>query len=282
MPSEAPSLLCVRDVCVYFPGSGRTGTREEGLVRAVDGVSFDVSDGESFGVVGESGSGKTTLGRAIVGLTPPTSGTIEFDGRDLARVSRREARTARRQIQVVFQDAGGSLNPRLRIGTSVAEPMAIQRVGTRAERRRRVSELLEQVGLRASDASRFPHELSGGQRQRVGIARAISVNPRLVILDEPVSALDVSIQAQILQLLMDLQRVYRMTYLFIAHNLAVVRQFCDRVAVMQSGKIVEVADSPTLFTNPQHAYTRKLLSSVPNPDRYRQAVAVGADATAAG
>jgi ABC-type oligopeptide transport system ATPase subunit len=275
MSADASPILSVRDLCVYFESRGFFVARRPDPVRAVDDVSFSIGEGESFGLVGESGSGKTTLGRTIVGLTDAKSGVVEFQGRDLGRVRRSEARRLRRGMQFVFQDVAGSLNPRMRIGSIIAEPLAVQRVGTRRERRVRAAELLVRVGLGAADARRYPHELSGGQRQRVGIARALAIKPRLLILDEPVSALDVSIQAQILQLLEGIRREDGLTYLFIAHNLAVVRHFCDRVAVMQGGKIVEMDAVDVVFRNPQHPYTVKLLSSVPNPDRYREHAPTG-------
>jgi len=267
----AEPLLSVTDLSVEFPARRGRADRKDDVVRAVDGVSFEIPPGTTLGLVGESGSGKTTVARAILGLTKVTSGYIRFDGWELAGGDRRSSRSwnagavrrRRRGMQAVFQDAGGSLNPRMRIGSIVAEPLEIHGLGTRRERSTLAAEWLERVGLRAADAKRYPHELSGGQRQRVGIARAIVLHPRFLVLDEPVSALDVSIQAQILHLLADLRRAHGLTYLFIAHNLAVVRKFCDRVAVMHRGRIVETGETHELFSRPEQAYTKALLAAVP-------------------
>jgi peptide/nickel transport system ATP-binding protein len=236
------------------------------VTTAVDDVSFAIERGETFGLVGESGSGKTTTGRCILRLIEPTAGNVTFDGRDVLRLRPAELRVARRDMQIVFQDPYSSLNPRLRIGAIVEEPLVIHRVGTRAERRTRVDELFAIVGLDPAWQSRYPHELSGGQRQRVGLARALALSPSFVIADEPVSSLDVSVQAQVVNLLMDLQTRLRLTYLFIAHDLRLVEHICDRIAVMYRGQIVEIAPSTALFSSPRHAYTQALLSAIPVPD----------------
>jgi peptide/nickel transport system ATP-binding protein len=236
------------------------------VVRAVDGVTFDVNEGETFGLVGESGSGKTTTGRCILRLIEPTSGQVHFRGEDVLGFSGERMRRARREMQIVFQDPYSSLNPRMRVGAIVEEPLAIHKIGTRAERTARVAELFELVGLDPSQLQRFPHQFSGGQRQRIGLARALALNPSLVIADEPVSALDVSVQAQVVNLLMDLQERLKLTYLFIAHDLRLVRHICSRVAVMYLGKIVEMGPTESLFASPAHPYTRALLSAIPMPD----------------
>ncbi|MEO6212502.1 MAG: ATP-binding cassette domain-containing protein [Vicinamibacterales bacterium] len=247
-------------------------TRKQGLfgtaapVRAVNDVTFHVNEGETFGLVGESGSGKTTTGRCILRLIEPTSGEVRFRDEDVLAFSKSRMRLARREMQIVFQDPYSSLNPRMRVGDIVEEPLVIHRTGTRAERRARVSELMELVGLDASHLSRYPHQFSGGQRQRIGLARALALNPSLVIADEPVSALDVSVQAQVVNLLMDLQVRLKLTYLFIAHDLRLVRHICSRVAVMYLGRIVEMGDTEAIFASPAHPYTRALLSAIPVPD----------------
>jgi ABC-type oligopeptide transport system ATPase subunit len=255
-------LLDVRHLIKDFPGRASVFSRS-GPVRAVDDVSFTIDAGETFGLVGESGSGKTTTGRCILRLIEPTSGEVRFKDTDFLALSARELRGARRHIQIVFQDPYSSLNPRMRAGAIVEEPLIIHRVGTRDERRARVAELLGLVGLDPADAQKYPHEFSGGQRQRIGLARAIALNPSLVICDEPVSALDVSVQAQVVNLLLDLQQRLGLTYLFIAHDLRLVRQICSRVAVMYRGRLVEVAPAEQLFTAPAHAYTKALLSAIP-------------------
>jgi oligopeptide/dipeptide ABC transporter ATP-binding protein len=264
--SEIP-LLDVRDLAVHYPlTAGTLLQRRVGLSRAVDGVSLFLRRGETLGLVGESGSGKSTLGRAIVALDRPTRGSVVFDGLDLAALRRSQLRRLRRRFQMVFQDPQASLDPRMTVGASVAEPMRLQGEGGARERRARVGELLDMVGMHARHADCYPHELSGGQRQRVGIARAISTHPDLIVADEPVSALDVSIQAQIITLLQRLQRELHLTYLLIAHDLAVVRHVSDRIAVMYLGHIVETAGSTQLFRTPRHPYTIALLSAVPVPD----------------
>lgn len=231
---------------------------------AVDGVRLQIAPGDTLGLVGESGSGKTTLGRAILGLIPLTRGLVRFDGVDVHQAGRPLNKRLRRQMQIVFQDPSGSLNPRMRIGDAIAEPLVVHKVGNADQRRIAVSHLLERVGLAGGVARRYPHELSGGQKQRVAIARALALSPRFLVLDEPVSALDVSIQAQILCLLAELKRELGLTYLFIAHNLAVVRRLSDRIAVMKRGKIVEQGDVGAVFSRPQHDYTRTLLAAVPS------------------
>ena len=261
--SEA--LLQVRHLTKEF-------TRRQGLfrrmppVRAVDDVTFEIHEGETFGLVGESGSGKTTTGRCILRLVEPTSGEVRFRDEDVLAFSKRRMREARRQMQIVFQDPFSSLNPRMRAAAIVEEPLAIHRTGSRAERRARVRELFELVGLDPSLLTRYPHEFSGGQRQRIGLARALALNPSLVIADEPVSALDVSVQAQVVNLLMDLQERLKLTYLFIAHDLRLVRHICPRVAVMYLGRIVEMGVTGEIFNSPAHPYTRALLSAIPTLD----------------
>ncbi len=236
------------------------------ILRAVDDVSFAVERGETFGLVGESGSGKTTTGRCILRLIEPSSGDVIFDGKDMLKLSRGDLRRARRDLQIVFQDPYSSLNPRMRVGDIVEEPLIIHRLGSKAERRARVGELFELVGLNPEHLRRHPHEFSGGQRQRIGLARALALNPSFIIADEPVSALDVSVQAQVVNLLMDLQQQLKLTYLFIAHDLRLVEHICSRVAVMYLGKIVEMGETAKLFARPQHPYTRALLSAIPVPD----------------
>jgi oligopeptide transport system ATP-binding protein len=275
-------LLVVEDLTKHFPVTrGIVFQRQIGAVRAVDGISLTVRKGETLGVVGESGCGKSTMARCIMRLLDPTGGKIVFDGRDITRLSRADMRPVRRDMMMIFQDPYASLNSRKRVGFIVGEPLEVHGMGTAAEIKRRVQELLEIVGLNPEHYNRFPHEFSGGQRQRIGIARALAVNPKLVVCDEPVSALDVSVQAQILNLLKDLQRDFDLTYVFIAHDLNVVRYISDRVMVMYLGKMAEVADAKELYSAPKHPYTGALLSAVPIPDpklgRARQQIVLEGD-----
>jgi oligopeptide/dipeptide ABC transporter ATP-binding protein len=264
--SEAP-ILEVRNLVKHFTIGGGIFGGEAAVIKAVDGVSFSIHRGETLGLVGESGCGKTTTGRCILQLEKATSGEILFEGRDLATLPAAELRKVRRRLQVIFQDPYSSLNPRMTVGQIIDEPLAVHRIVTdRAARSARVRELLGHAGLLPAMARRYPHELSGGQRQRVGIARALAMEPALIVCDEPVSALDVSIQAQIINLLEELQAEFGLTYLFVAHDLSVVRHISDRVAVMYLGKIMEITDRKTLYESPQHPYTRALLSAVPIPD----------------
>ncbi|HEY1653546.1 MAG TPA: dipeptide ABC transporter ATP-binding protein [Candidatus Tumulicola sp.] len=260
------SLVEVEDLYKYFPIHAGLTSRHVADVRAVDGVSFTIERGETLGLVGESGSGKTTVGRLLLRLLPETKGKIRFDGADVLGMSRTDLRRLRRNVQIIFQDPFASLNPRMTVGDAIAEPLRIHGIARGKGVEERVTELLRQVGLRPYHANRFPHEFSGGQRQRVGIARALAVDPKFIVCDEPVSALDVSIQAQVINLLEDLQKQLGLTYLFIAHDLSVVRHISTRVAVMYVGKIVETADRDALYVNPLHPYTQALLSAIPIPD----------------
>ena len=268
--AEGDLLLEVTDLVKHFPiKSGMVIDREVARVRAVDGVSFTLREGETLGLVGESGCGKSTLCRAILQLTTPTSGSVRFAGEELVGRSRRDLRAMRRQMQMIFQDPFASLNPRKRVGQIVGDPLALHGIASGAELKRRVQDLLDRVGLNAEHYNRFPHEFSGGQRQRIGIARALALRPKLIVADEPVSALDVSVQAQIINLLEDVQDEFGLSYLFVAHDLGVVRHVSDRIAVMYLGKIVENSGADELYDKPIHPYTNALLSAVPIPDPKR-------------
>jgi oligopeptide transport system ATP-binding protein len=264
------SLLEIRDLKKHFPVGDGLFSRNKGAVKAVDGVNLDVKEGETLGLVGESGCGKSTLGRTILRLIEPTGGEVKFQGKNLLALSQRELRDMRREMQIIFQDPYASLNPRMRVGDIVGEGLEIHKLARGKAKRDRVMELLHQVGLREDHYGRYPHEFSGGQRQRIGIARALAVNPKFIVCDEPVSSLDVSIQAQIINLLQELQEKLRLTYLFISHDLRVVEHISHRVAIMYLGKVVEIADSATIYRDAKHPYTRALLSAVPMPDTERK------------
>jgi oligopeptide transport system ATP-binding protein len=267
---ENGALLQVRDLRKEFPvKSGFLIERVSHTVNAVDGVSFEVHEGKTLGLVGESGSGKSTTGYCILQLLKPTAGSVLYQGKELTKLGREDIRKMRREMQIVFQDPYSSLDPRMTVGDIVAEPLEVHGVGTRRNRRARVRELLDVVGFNPDYENRYPHEFSGGQRQRVGVARALALNPSLIVCDEPVSALDVSIQAQILNLLKDLQRDFGLTYLFISHDLAVVRSMSDHIAVMKDGKILETGTADEVYETPKHEYTRALLTAVPLPDPRR-------------
>jgi ABC-type oligopeptide transport system ATPase subunit len=271
-------LLDVRHLVKEFPGRAGLSARHP-PVRAVDDVSFAIEPGETFGLVGESGSGKTTTGRSVLRLIEPTSGDVFFHDIDVRALGASDLRQARRHFQIVFQDPHSSLNPRMRVGEIVEEPLVVHRIATKPQRQARVRQLFELVGLEWQAKTKYPHEFSGGQRQRIGLARALALEPSLVVLDEPVSALDVSVQAQIINLLLDLQERLTLTYLFIAHDLGLVRQVCHRVAVMFRGRIVELAATEALFEAPAHPYTRALLSAQPHLDPRRRMPRVRYDAT---
>jgi oligopeptide/dipeptide ABC transporter ATP-binding protein len=255
------TLVTVRDLVKHFPVEG-----SDDVVRAVDGVSFEILAGETLGLVGESGCGKSTVGRCLLRLIEPTSGHIYFEGADVLALGKKELREMRREMQIIFQDPYASLNPRMKIGDIVAEPLVIHNQGTRSERRDRVAALLQRVGLDPDYMNRYAHEFSGGQRQRIGVARSLALNPKLIVADEPVSALDVSVQAQVVNLLQELQEEFGLTYLFISHGLAVVEHISTRVAVMYLGRIVEIASAEELYAQPLHPYTQALLSAIPIPD----------------
>ena len=257
-------LLKIRNLKKYYPVTAGLFSRHVGDIKAVDGVTFDISEKEIVGLVGESGCGKSTLGRTIPRLEEPTSGEILYEGTDVAKLDKKGLRKLRREIQIIFQDPDASLDPRMTVGDSICEPLIIHNIGDERKRMERVKELMGQVGLEATQANLYPHEFSGGQKQRIGIARALAMNPKLIIADEPVSALDVSIQAQILNLMMDIQERLGLAYLFIAHDLSVIKHMAHRIAVMYLGKIVELADKNEIFDNPLHPYTEALLSAVPS------------------
>ena len=262
----AEKLLEVKDLVKYFPVRGGVFSRVRNYVRAVDGVSFDLEPGETLGLVGESGCGKSTTGRAILRLIEPTSGEVNFQGTDVCSLNRESMRKLRREMQIIFQDPYASLNPRMTVGSIVGEPLTIHGIAKGKEKEEQVASLLHRVGLRPEHIRRYPHEFSGGQRQRIGIARALALNPKLIIADEPVSALDVSIQAQVINLLEDLQKEFGIAFVLIAHDLAVVQHVSDRIAVMYLGKIVEMSTADRVVMEPKHPYTEALLSAVPIPD----------------
>ena len=260
-PPVSDTLVSVRGLVKHFPLEG-----SDEVVRAVDGVSFDIFAGETLGLVGESGCGKSTVGRCLLRLIEPTAGQITFAGQDVLSLDRKRLRQLRREMQIIFQDPYASLNPRMKIGDIVGEPLVIHNEGTKSERRDRVASLLQRVGLDPAYMNRYAHEFSGGQRQRIGVARTLALNPKLIVADEPVSALDVSVQAQVVNLLQELQEEFKLTYLFISHGLAVVEHISTRVAVMYLGRIVEIADAAELYAQPLHPYTQALLSAIPIPD----------------
>lgn len=265
-------LLEIDDLKVYYPVKSKSVIPQKEYVKAVDGISFSVHKKEAFGIVGESGCGKSTTGHAIVGLLKPTAGDIRLEGESILRGSRPYSKEMAKKIQIIFQDPYSSLDSRFTVGRCIGEPLNVHKIGTAAERRLRVEELMEEVGLNQEQITRYPHEFSGGQRQRIGIARALALNPQLIVCDEPVSALDVSIQAQILNLMQELKEKHGLTYIFISHNLSVVHHLCDRIAVMYLGNVVEIAEKRQLFDNAKHPYTQALLDAIPIPDPSRQAM----------
>lgn len=272
-------LLEVKNLKKHFPVNKGLFGQKKSFVRAVDGVSLTIEKGETLGLVGESGCGKSTTGRMITRLLAPTEGEILFDGRDLSKLNDKQIREARKELQMIFQDPYASLNPRMTIGETIAEPLIVHNMMNKKDRIKKVHELLECVGLTSYHANRYPHEFSGGQRQRIGIARALAVNPKLIVADEPVSALDVSIQSQVLNLMQDLQKEFGLTYLFISHDLSVVEHISDRVGVMYLGKLVEIARKETLYENPKHPYTKALMSAVPiaNPRVKKERIVLQGD-----
>jgi oligopeptide/dipeptide ABC transporter ATP-binding protein len=264
MINQKRELLTVKDLKMYFPVKSERYFGPKKNVKAVDGVSFSIYEGETLGLVGESGCGKSTTGKLLVKLLEPTEGSIIYDGENIVELSKKDFKKHRRNIQMIFQDPYSSLDPRRTVGKTIGEPLTVNKV--QGDTKKKVVDLMEEVGLREEFYGRYPHEFSGGQRQRIGVARALALNPKLIICDEPVSALDVSIQAQILNLMDDLQTKFDLTYLFISHDLAVVKHICDRIAVMYLGRIVELTDKNELFNNPKHPYTKALLESIPVPD----------------
>lgn len=272
-------LLEVKNLKKYYRSRSGLINRNARMVKAVDGISLQLKEGEILGIVGESGCGKSTLGRAILRLVKPTSGEIYFDGKDILAMKKEELRNQRSAMQIIFQDPGASLNPRMTIGEIIGEPIDIYQLSSGRNKDEKVFELMDMVGINRSYINRFPHEFSGGQRQRIGIARALAVNPKLIICDEPVSALDVSVRAQILNLMRELKEKLNLTYIFISHDLSVVHHICDRVAVMYLGKIVEIADKERLYSNPAHPYTKALLSAItiPDPEQKRERIILHGD-----
>jgi peptide/nickel transport system ATP-binding protein len=268
-PAEKP-LVDIKNLSVHFPVKGGIFLRTQNVCKAVDGVDLQLFPGETLGLVGESGCGKSTLGKTLVRLIEPTGGTIQFDGQDITHMNRSQLKPIRKKIQMVFQDPADSLNSRHTVGKILEEPLVIHRQGDRAWREKKVAELLDQVGLPASAAEKFPFEFSGGQRQRIGIARSLALRPSLIVCDEPVSALDVSIQSQVLNLFLDLQTELKLTYLFIAHDLAVVKHVSDRIAIMYLGRIMEITDADTVYRDPRHPYTRALIEAIPEPKPKRR------------
>lgn len=266
METNGQTLLEVKDLKKYYTIQSGFRSKNKRVVKAVDGVSLNIKEGEILGLVGESGCGKSTLGRSILRLIEPTSGSVIFNGQDILSYKKKDVRLMRKDMQIIFQDAGASLNPRMTIGEIIGTPLDIFGLAQGEEKEKRIKELLQLVGINEAYVNRFPHEFSGGQKQRIGIARALAVNPKIIICDEPVSALDVSVRAQVLNLMKELKHKLNLTYLFISHDLSVVHHLCDRVGVMYLGKIVELADRDQLFNNPSHPYTKALLSAIPNPD----------------